>query len=91
IPKSEFDSIVIGAKGDLSIVKRRLGLKSGQLTSGNTVAAYIEPSDMKNLRVSSGNEAGASSKWLPGGKTIGGASEAIIDTPPDTQFEFLEF
>jgi len=32
-----------------------------------------------NLRIPSGNEAGANSHWIPGGKTDGGVLEAITD------------
>ncbi|WP_434777190.1 hypothetical protein [Neisseria sp. Ec49-e6-T10] len=32
-----------------------------------------------NLRVPSGNEAGANSQWIPGGKLPLGESEAVID------------
>lgn len=32
----------------------------------------------------SGNEAGANSHWIPGGKTDGGIMEAITDLIPNT-------
>lgn len=36
-----------------------------------------------NLRMLSGNEAGANSHWIPGGKTDGGVSEAVTDLIPN--------
>lgn len=36
-----------------------------------------------NLRIPSGNEAGANSHWIPGGKTDGGVPEAITDLIPN--------
>ena len=38
------------------------------------------PYDEKlNLRIPSGNEAGANSQWIPGGKLPAGGREAVID------------
>ncbi|AXO14571.1 hemagglutinin repeat-containing protein [Thalassospira indica] len=79
IPKSEFDNLVQEAGGDLSLVEVRLGLDTGSLTSGNTVALAIEPQNLNNLRIPSGNEGGANSKWVPGGFTSDGVPEAVMD------------
>lgn len=79
MPKSEFDSLIRQAGGDMRVVERKLGLDSGTLTSGKTVALEIKPQDMKNLRVPSGNEGGANSHWIPGGYTSGGVPEAVMD------------
>ncbi|MCW8915457.1 MAG: DUF637 domain-containing protein, partial [Magnetovibrio sp.] len=89
MPKSEFDNLIIDTAGDLTLIEKRLGLSSGQLTSGETVAAYIAPSNMRNLRMASGNEDGANTQWIPGGKTIGGTSEAVINAPADVQYTIL--
>ena len=42
-----------------------------------------DPSTYLNLRIPSGNEAGANSHWVPGGKTDGGVPEAISDLIPN--------
>jgi len=34
---------------------------------------------MKNIRIPSGNEAGANNQWVPGGYTNGGVPEAVMD------------
>ena len=39
--------------------------------------------DDLNIRMPSGNEAGANSHWIPGGKTDGEVSEAITDLIPN--------
>ena len=90
VPKSEFDNLVREAGGDMRVVERRLGLDSGSLSSGNTVALEIKPQDMNNLRVPSGNEGGANSQWVPGGYTSGGVPEAVMDFSgvPFTPIEF---
>lgn len=42
--------------------------KAGELTSGQTVIAYIALKDLRNLRIPSGNERGAwDGLWIPSG------------------------
>lgn len=69
IPKREFDKIIAETGGDLRIVEQRLGLDSGSLSNGNTIALQINSEDFRGLRIPSGNERGANSQWLPGGFT----------------------
>ena len=91
IPMTEFDNLLRNANGKLSVVEQRLGLKIGQLTNGDIKALYIKKDEIKNLRIPTGNEAGASRKWIPGGKTQGGVSEAVIDVPEGLKYSPLEF
>jgi filamentous hemagglutinin len=79
IPKSEFDGLIKQSGGDLRVVEKKLGLDSGSLSNGNTVALEINPKDMRNLRVPSGNEGGTNNQWIPGGYTSGGVPEAVMD------------
>ena len=90
MPKKEFDDLLVETGGNLELVEKRLGLTGGQLTSGDTVAAFIKPSNMQNLRISSGREKGANAQWIPGGKTSGGVSEAVIDAPADLPYSILQ-
>jgi hypothetical protein len=87
-PKNKFDSLFTQSGGDLSIIEKQLGLPSGYLKSADTVAIYIKPTDLKGLRMPSGNESGAlPAEWIPGGYTKGGTPEAVIDfshKPPIT-------
>ena len=39
----------------------------------------IKPADLKGLKMPSGNEKGANPLWVPGGRTGGGVSEAVVD------------
>ncbi|WP_326489431.1 hemagglutinin repeat-containing protein [Pectobacterium versatile] len=79
MPKSEFDKLIKESSGNLRIIEKRLGLESGYLGNSNTGAFYIKRQDLKNLKIPSGNESGANQFWLPGGKTSGGISEAVMD------------
>ncbi|WP_442955492.1 hemagglutinin repeat-containing protein, partial [Pectobacterium sp. 1950-15] len=79
MPKSEFDKLIKESSGNLRIVEKKLGLESGYLGNSNTGVFYIKKQDIKNLKIPSGNELGANKFWLPGGKTSGGISEAVMD------------
>ncbi len=79
MPKSEFDKLVAEADGNLAVVESRLGLDSGSLSSGNTVALEIRPNDYKNLSVPSGNKVGVNNQWILGGYTSAGIPEAVMD------------
>jgi len=81
MPRSEFNRIVSETGGDLGQIEIRLGLNTGDLTSGNVSALAIDSGDLVNLRIPTGNEAGAISNpnWIPGGYTSGGVAEAVAD------------
>jgi filamentous hemagglutinin len=79
MPKSEFDQIVSDAGGNMRVVEQRLGLDTGALSNGDSVALYVPPQNLNGIRVPSGNEGGANSQWLPGGFTSGGTAEAVVD------------
>ncbi len=93
-PRNKFDSLMNQTNGNLSIVEQRLGLPNGYLSSGDTVAVYIKPTDVRGLRIPSGNEGGAlPTAWIPGGYTKGGMPEAVMDfsyKPPITILRFNE-
>ena len=79
MPKSEFDNVLKESGGDLRVVEQKLGLDLGYLGDKDTMAVYIKPEDMKDIKIPSGNEAGANNYWIPGGKTSGGVSEGVLD------------
>ncbi|MBD8513419.1 hypothetical protein IFO68_12135 [Photobacterium sp. CAU 1568] len=79
LPKSEFDRVLSESKGDLRIVEKKLGLDMGYLGDSDTMAVFIKPEEMKNIRMPSGNEGGANGQWVPGGYTSGGVPEAVMD------------
>ena len=87
VSRREFEQLIEETGGDLAKVEDKLQLRPGELTSGNTVIAYIEPKDLQNLRVPSGNERGAwDGLWVPGGFTGKGVPEAVVDLPANTPY-----
>ncbi len=84
MPKNYCDDIANIANGDISIYEKSLGFDIGHFEDGGGLARIdIENIEGLNLRMPSGNEAGANSHWIPGGKTDGGVSEAITDLIPN--------
>lgn len=67
------------SKGDLRIVEKKLGLDIGYLGDIDTIAVFIKPEEMENIRMPSGNEGGANGQWVPGGYTSGDVPEAVMD------------
>lgn len=81
LPKGEADRILKAAGGDPRKLEAALGLPAGQLDSATLVRVDFSPKalDELNMRIPSGNEAGANAQWLPGGVLPSGANEAVID------------
>jgi hypothetical protein len=82
LTKTEADRLIADAGGDLRKLEASLGLPVGQLDKSTLVRVDFTPEAMKdlNMRMPSGNEAGANSQWLPGGFLPSGANEAVIDS-----------
>ncbi|WP_375489438.1 hypothetical protein [uncultured Mycobacterium sp.] len=79
MPKSEADDLIEATRGDPRALEKALGLREGFLDSHKIVRIDIPRPQEFNLRVPSGNEAGANEQWIPGGLLPDGASEAVID------------
>lgn len=89
MPKHEADNLLAATGGDLRKLEDALGLPENFLDSNRLVRVDIpDPQDL-NLRVPSGNEAGANELWIPGGKLPNGNSEAVIDVAgvPASRYE----
>lgn len=86
----DFRAIMAEAKGDLSVVERRLSLDPGTLKNDNTLIAVIERKDAPSLRVPSGNEGGANTQWSPGGYTSQNAIEAVMDFPKGLSYKEIQ-
>lgn len=83
MPTSIADDLIARARGDISELERLLGLDPGELGTNPVRIDIVNPS---GLRMPSGNEKGANSKWIPGGYTSGGIPEIIIDSPGPGQY-----
>lgn len=77
--KAEADKLLEEAGGDLHKLEDALGLPRGQLDGDELVRVDFPKPRELNIRIPSGNEAGANSQWLPGGKLPDGNLEAVID------------
>jgi hypothetical protein len=67
-------------------MENELGLPEGFLDSNTIVRIDIADPEAYNLRIPSGNEAGANDQWIPGGFLPDGAPEGVVDggdIPPD--------
>jgi hypothetical protein len=83
-PTSVVDPLL--AKGDFAALESALGLPQGYFKDYNVIRVDIPHPDDYNLRMPSGNEAGANEYWLPGGHLPEGMPEAVIDgsnVPPE--------
>ena len=89
-PKDVAEAMVKEADGDPHVLEKLLGLDKGSL--GNN-PIMIEPKEVENLRIPSGNEGGAigNVQWRPGGKTYpGGVPESVIDRVPKDKLNIKE-
>jgi uncharacterized Zn-binding protein involved in type VI secretion len=78
--KGQADKMLQEAGGSTAKLEDALGLPRGQLDGDELVRVdFPNPRDL-GVRVPSGNEAGANSQWLPGGKLPDGALEAVVET-----------
>ena len=84
IPKNFCDEIATNANGNISVYETSLGFDVGHFEDGGgLVRIDIDNLDGLNLRIPSGNEAGANSHWIPGGGTDDGVPESITDLIPN--------
>jgi hypothetical protein len=88
MPKHEADQLLASTKGDPRALEQALGLPEHFLDDNALVRVDIPKPKELDLRMPSGNEAGANDQWIPGGKLPTGNSEAVIDVKgvPDTRY-----
>lgn len=80
MPKKEMDDLLKRIGGDISKIEKELGIPEGEWSDVQIMRFDIDKENINNLRMSSGNEAGANSEWIPGGFTPTGNSEAVINS-----------
>ena len=79
LPKTEADALLKSTGGNPRALEEALGLPENFLDGNTLMRVDVAKPKELNLRVPSGNEAGANDLWLPGGKLPNGNREAIID------------
>lgn len=85
-PTAQLQQILDETGGDARELAIRLGLDPTDFLDKNGNPLEVElrhftPDEFDNLRVPSGNEAGANDQWIPGGHLPTGVPEAVIDIP----------
>ena len=76
MPKKVADELIANSGGSVDKLEHSLGLSPGDL---GDAPIKIDINNPEGLRMLSGNEFGANSYWLPGGRTSGGIPEATIE------------
>lgn len=77
--KDDFDSVIEELGDDMAAIEKKLGLEAGYLNSDDVLIVAIADPAKYDLRMPTGNEAGANAQWLPGGITSGGIDEAVMN------------
>ncbi|KUI25590.1 hypothetical protein AU196_22535 [Mycobacterium sp. IS-1742] len=78
-PTRELETLMETTGGDRRALEQALGLPNGYFDVDGVVRVDVpEPSNF-DLRIPSGNEAGANDQWIPGGFLPTGMPEAVID------------
>lgn len=77
--KHDADALLESANGDPRNMERALGLPEGFLDDNKIVRIDVPEPEDYNLRIPSGNEAGANRDWIPGGLLPDGLPEAVVD------------
>lgn len=77
--RAEADAMLKSTGGDKRAMEQALGLPDKFLDTNELVRVDVPNPRTMNLRLPSGNEAGANDLWIPGGRLPTGNVEAVID------------
>lgn len=88
LPSSVADQLIEQSHGDARVLESLLALNPGDLGDNPYRVDFPNPT---GLRMASGNEGGASEKWVAGGYTKSkfmgrGVPETVIDPVPETGY-----
>lgn len=78
-PTQDLDALMERVHGDPRLLEMELGLPEGFFSDYEIVRVDVADPGSYSLRIPSGNEAGASEQWIPGGLLPKGMPEAVID------------
>ncbi|MFP5041655.1 RHS repeat-associated core domain-containing protein [Parasediminibacterium sp. JCM 36343] len=84
-PTTEIDALL--AQGlPRSDIAAKLGITDPAFLQGNLIRVDVAPRLLRqlNLRAATGGEIGANNLFVPGGKTIGGVTEGVVNGIPTT-------
>jgi hypothetical protein len=80
LTKADADAIISESGGDPVRIAARLGVPEDQLVGDSMVVVHFNSTSIFDANIPSGNEWGANSQWLPGGRLPGGDLEAVVHT-----------
>ncbi|MGE2715206.1 hypothetical protein ACQI4L_14195 [Mycolicibacterium litorale] len=78
-PTRELENLMEATGGDRRALEQVLGLPDGYFDTDGVVRVDVPDPSSFDLRIPSGNEAGANEQWIPGGFLPTGMPEAVID------------
>ena len=84
MPTKDADRLIRDARGNPRNLERMLGLKQHALGDN---PYRVDFTDNKAVRFPSGNESGANEGWIPGGRTISGIREGVVDKIEPAQYK----
>jgi hypothetical protein len=64
---------------NLSAVCRKLDVPEAAWNNQRVYLVQVPKEELRNIRISSGNECGVDARWLPGGIHANGFRQAVID------------
>ncbi|WP_018691112.1 hypothetical protein [Algicola sagamiensis] len=80
--KSDIDNLLKKTQGDLALIEEELGIPAGTWQGKPFVRIDIPQPSQFHLRLPSGNESGANTLWIPGGRLPTGKLEAVVNPIP---------
>ena len=77
--KSDMDKIITECKGNRQLLAEKLGYKNKNVFDNKEIfVVYTKGNSRFKFDIPTGNEVGANDMWIPGGKTSGGTTEAVL-------------
>lgn len=90
LPIHKMDELIDETGGDLSRIETELNIPPGNWSNRKMCRVDVLDIQGLNLRMPSGNEIGANEYFTPGGFTLNGRAEAVIDPLPVNKYTFKE-
>ncbi|WP_429232958.1 hypothetical protein [Aeromonas salmonicida] len=87
--KGDIDSVISQSDGNMNELAKQLGIPPEQLQGDVLLRIDFHNPKKLGLQIPSGNEWGANSQWIPGGKLPTGKSEAVISTDGLKRSDFI--
>ncbi|MFQ2772313.1 hypothetical protein ACK3Y4_16490 [Aeromonas caviae] len=87
--KGDIDDVISSSGGSMTDLAKQLGIPPEQLQSDVLLRIDFPNPKKLGLQIPSGNEWGANSQWIPGGRLPSGKSEAVISMEGLQRSDFI--